>query len=436
MIKGLSFLIFFLIPLLYILHKKDIRNFFYYIAFTYWFPVTFPGTSGGIMQNLKVPEFFIYAALLFYIINQENVKRLTQNYYQIPVFVKFSFFFIILGTFISITNSISYQYLFEAFRIIVLLPISLLFLMSRLFIDKKTLLNSIDLFYISTIILVIILLVHPKTAYFSSYRSVQEIGRLGGEYLFLNTFACTFYEATVGAFLGFITPFLFSISLFSIDRKERAKYFVFLFILIIALILTAGRSGWLGAFLGCTIVLIGYFSIRKKILRMIIFVFFAFFAVFFSVAYIVPSMGLDTVLLSRFLSFQNIWTEPNLLIRIYAWQWAYEIFLQNYFGIGLWNFEVITSFKYGGNSMWLNIMLDTGFIGFLGFLVLYLYSIKTAFQKLSNPNVKIRKYIFGALGSLFAIIPGATTESLSTSGFWAIFSVWLFIFIPFVIDNE
>lgn len=422
MLTILIFLFFLIIPLLYCLHRGDLKLFVLYSVFTFWVPISLP--FPGIFEQITIPEFFIYAGTIFYFFNKNSLKKTSSV--KINSVIKFAFVLLLIGCFTSMFNSINSKFLFIGFRQTFIMPLAFLYVFSRIDFDKHYLGNISFAFIISILILLATLYLHPKTFSFQQYRGAsQELFRLGGEYLFLDKYTGIYYEATVGAFLGFMIPFI--ITFYRIEKRAVRKfiYICGFIIMSIAIVLAAGRSGWVAMAVGLIVIYLGSLHKGQRFFTISLTVILTISIIFLISGVIAPTFAIEGKFFERITSFASLDSAPNLLVRVYQWIWAWDVFLKNPFGIGFWNFTVITNSLFAGNSTWITMLLNIGIIGTIGFSVLFFYSLFIALKNIFSGSDSI--IYIGLFASLISFSIGATTENLFDAGLYTTLPFWLII---------
>lgn len=423
MLTAAIFFFLLIIPLLYCIGKSELYNFVYYAILVYWIPITLP--IGGIIEGITLSEAIVYFALLFYAL--KHGEKIHSHSLRLRPSLKLGYLLIAIGAVLSVMHSVSPKFLFIGFRQNVVFPIIFLFLISRIVNERDKVFSLLTVFFISTIVLLVVLLLYPKTSEFYYGRAAWgEVGRLGGEYKFFGKYKGTYYESTVGAFLGFISPLIFSLGIYASNKAKRYFNLLLFLVLVLFLILTAGRAGWVACVIGCSaVVLARVKSLSKFLIRLVAAIIIAGAAIV-AVSYFVENSDLKRTLLLRLLSFTNILHDPNFLVRAFQWLWGLQVFRSNIWGIGLWNFGIFTGERFAGNSTWVNLLLDLGFLGTIGFLILYLDSLKWSFRIAIREKSDAGLYI-GILASLLSFSISAITENLLQSSFYTLFAFWMLI---------
>ena len=142
--------------------------------------------------------------------------------------------------------------------------------------------------------------------------------------------------------------------------------------------------------------------------------------------YLIVKTAFGEVIQKRLFSPMNLLNEPNVLIRIFQWIWGLQLFRENIWGIGLWNFTKFTREIFAGNSTWVNMLLDLGFLGTIGFFIIFISSVKNIFAIMMKHNENKGLQI-GLFVSLICFLLAGVTENLLQSGFYTTFVFWLLI---------
>lgn len=422
MLTFLIFIFFLVIPFLYCLNNRDLKLFLLYAIFTFWVPISLP--FSGVFEQITIPEFFIYAGAIFYFFNKNSFKKTSS--FKINGIIKFAFVLLLIGCFTSMFNSINSKFLFIGFRQTFIMPLTFIFVFSKIEMDQQYLGNISFAFIVSVLIFLATLYLHPKTFSFQQYRGAsQELFRLGGEYLFLDKYIGIYYEATVGAFLGFMIPFV--ITFYRIEKRAVRKFiYVSGFIILsIAIVLAAGRSGWVAMAVGLMVIYLGSLHKGQRFFTISLTVILAISIIFLISGVIAPTFAIEGKFFERITSFASLDSAPNLLIRVYQWVWAWDVFLKNPFGIGFWNFTVITNSLFAGNSTWVTLLLNVGIIGTLGFIIIFFYSLIIAVKNIFSGTDSM--IYMGLFASLISFSIGATTENLFDTGLYTSLPFWLIV---------
>jgi hypothetical protein len=316
-----------------------------------------------------------------------------------------------------------------------LLILNILFLTFLIFINSKF---SVNLYYIISFIFIIS--VH---SYFKNISNLNKFKFLNTLHVYFNAFFIFF---TFLLFLFFIlgineVRFLFtsgfgndyanfSVWLSSLSliisyiyfelNKINFKYFYFQIILLLLTFLSGGRTGFL-------LILLSIFTLLyfKGNIKKILFLFTIITTIIFLITTFLP----DIILLNRFYTTSNTelsadeYSSGRLSILLGGFN-AFLNFniLQFFFGLGTDNFY----FNYGGedyqiHNIFLKSLVETGIVGFIFLLTLYLFPIIKNYQFHNNNIVKI----FYLIASLNAFIsPSSFYTNLNVfSSIWVILAI-------------
>jgi hypothetical protein len=413
--KILILIPFALIPWVYCALKNKPINYYYYAIFVYWFPINLP-------FDLTVSEYFIYYAVLSLVLFK---RRSTEITHPLPNYVLLFFLLFVLGGITSTFNSISDEYLLTGFRRTVIFPIAIIYLTSKLIHDHDEVEKVLKIFIISTMLFFIFLYLFPKSNSWMNYRGFQSL-RLGGEYLIFNKYQFAFYESTLGALFGFLLPTIYSEYISS--SRNKVIYLIIFIIFLIALISTMGRAGWIAGFIGMALVYVSSTLLNvKKLVYVVMIALISFIFFKFVFLRIFPYTGFA---IDRLLTLQNYQSIGTYQARLYQWIMAFEVFREHNYGIGMWNFSIISNaygYNYSGNSTWLMLLLDVGIIGIIGFLFLYVNIIVRGIMQYRRfLKDKTFRYV-GIIASIIVLPIAGAGETFFQSNYYASFSIWLVI---------
>ena len=164
-----------------------------------------------------------------------------------------------------------------------------------------------------------------------------------------------------------IIPIAIQLYLILFRQDKRIRAWARLVILIVAVFLTASRSGFVGAALTFLILLLTY--IRKYKFRRWLFVFF--FIGIMGIPFLVSS---DIRVINRIINFVS---DPSASARFSNWAYSWNLFLENFVvGIGynmlgayrgLSGMDVADSTGYGVDASIFQILITTGLVGLILF---------------------------------------------------------------------
>ena len=337
--------------------------------------------------------------------------------------------FIILNLFFNLKSFIKFSILNT------LLIFNILFLAILIFINSKF---NVNFYYIISFIFII--------SIHSFFKNISTINK----FIFLNTlhkyFNVFFIFFTFLLFLFFIlginevrllfisgfgndyanfSVWLSSLSLIiSYIYFERNKinftYFYFQIVLLLLTFLSGGRTGFVLILLSIFTLLYYKANIKKTLIL---------FTIITSIIFLIFTFLPDIILLNRFYTTSNTdlsadeYSSGRLTILIGGYN-AFLNFniLQLFFGLGVDNFY----FNYGGedhqiHNLFLKSLVETGIIGFMFLLILYIYPLLKKYQFHNNTIVKI----FYLIASLNAFIsPSSFYTNLNVfSSIWVILAI-------------
>ena len=191
----------------------------------------------------------------------------------------------------------------------------------------------------------------------------------------VNRLISTYFDPN---FLSSILVIPFTIELYKVIFEEKKSLFsiIKLLLTVIVVFLTSSRSGLLGCVIASGLMLLMYIH-RNRFRRWI----FIFFAVILVAIPIILSSNIRVI--DRILNFM---TDPSAQARFKSWRESFEIILKNLlFGIG-YNMlgayrmaqdgQLSSSTGYGVDSSILMIVITTGIVGLIAFVLFIMKIIK------------------------------------------------------------
>lgn len=290
-------------------------------------------------------------------------------------------------------------------------------------VDKKKLMNIINIIFISTLIISVLGIIQFMTGL--TYLEVT-----GRETLYkwdtatsteLSYYRVLGVEKNPSAFANYFIysiPLIFSIFIISKGTRKIVLLFL-LFIASIVLVLTFSRSGIVATIIGLSVVAIFYMK-KKKYISSLIF-FFAASGIIFYLFW--PSeinyYALPFLNINKDLSFQErIWTiEPTILM-----------FLDNpFFGVGFGNYLYnISDYGFSGlmapHNSFFGIAGEIGLFGLIAFIIILILFIKIVINGIRKTNdPQLRGLLIGLLGSFVGLqIMGLTHANYINVALWFI----------------
>jgi len=222
--------------------------------------------------------------------------------------------------------------------------------------------------------------------YFTGNYTDRVTGFVGGEFIGANS---------LGAFFVMTLPIAWY--LWSELRNKTGRIFALLslVILLLAILSTQSRGGMIG--LGVLIVLSICLS-RKKLKAALIFA-----AI---IAATIPAISPEQLERYTFISVSQEEMDPSSASRIYAWEKGIKMFLDYPIaGVGIGQFSMAFGKHYRGDdwgdkfgkslgynaflrphNIFIQSLAETGGIGFLGFIMILVTSLRSAWQTIKNNN--------------------------------------------------
>lgn len=212
--------------------------------------------------------------------------------------------------------------------------------------------------------------------------------------------------------------------------KENKKFYLFLFLQVICLILTRSRSGFVFTFIFFTIYFL--FENKKnnflKIIFSIVFLLILYFLIFELKLYF-----LERIVMS-IKALKNLDFKPILNKRYEIYSIAFKLFFENLktflIGIGNGNYEIkmmnYSKYVYETHSLYINIICENGILAFCFFIAF----LKITFDKKKYIKDKKLRKIF--VYTFIFLLINQNFEMHFTHNFYFIYIFWIIVSIPYV----
>lgn len=188
---------------------------------------------------------------------------------------------------------------------------------------------------------------------------------------------------SLGGVIGIYLPFLFTSFILikeSIFSKKRGIILLFALFSIYLLYNTHSRNGYVSSFLGITL---SAFLIILKTRKLGIFLkYLILMIILFFIGYWIISKT-SPLLVIRIKNLMRPYTDVAIHMRFIMWEGAIRQFIKHPFtGIGVANFPYMPfSFGYAvAHSHYINLLLETGIWGLLGYISLYFIILYNLFK--------------------------------------------------------
>lgn len=225
-------------------------------------------------------------------------------------------------------------------------------------------------------------------------------------------------------------PFLVPIALYSIHKIENVKniykklFWIIIFHVIVGgILLSFSRAAWLNLFISLFI----YFMvrlfiltkkdiyIRKKILT-VIFMLTVLTSIMLSCLFYIQSF--ENIFNSR-LGFQSYDKD-----RFSTQMLALNIFLKNVFGISPGHSEIVL--QHATHNTFLRVLVENGIIGFIGYILLLLFTIKKGVNLLFTEHHFSQIYLIIISSLVGIIINSFFIDTLHWRHFWVLLAIpWI-----------
>lgn len=210
------------------------------------------------------------------------------------------------------------------------------------------------------------------------------------------------YSNSLAAYLDLILPFALACSLTGAKMWRRVGAWT-LFLGVVALACTQSRGGLVG--FSCVAILAVFQFVqrwRKRVLLV--------------AGLIVLALGFYAV--GRVLNPEHLGEieETTAVSRLFFWSTAWDLFLGSpLYGIGIGNFEVlygdyihlswIPPGQYGVHNLYLQLLSETGLLGFVAFFTLLFLALREARRQLRCSSDFLSQVLgFGVLGAVLAML--------------------------------
>jgi hypothetical protein len=425
----IGFSILFSLP--YFVNRIGWFPFFLWLIFLFWAPF-----STGLVQLTPIldimwpTEFGMWIMFLAILIHGSATKN-KRFYHTVHNFPYIPFLLIITGFVIANVTSESFFKGSEiaTFRVISILPFIALFLCIYFINSIQNADRAVWIFLISSAIFVMVYLFAPNV-----HPDPMEIMAREGSmrlYKLIKLPLCSRIYITPANGAICISLVLAVAYLFYIQAKVVYKKLLALFILgmcISAIILSQGRSATIGSIFA--VLIIQYLNIifyKKNKLS---------FNNFFKpllIAFIIITSVYFTASNSTDIYYREhglqLFKGPTGLIvesgRWNRWTAAAEVIMDNPFGVGIWGFPGIESDQsWIAHNLYLFLWLSFGFLGLIGFLLIFSHLIKLFYYGLHSFNQDKIKFSIIGIGCIVILI----VSGMSSPIFWSPWEVLIFWF--------
>lgn len=402
---GLKFLISLIILWLLFLLLDPVWL-FYLLILLFWFPYSFNYLFfKEIFVNAYIGEVLSYVLLIMYIglgfVKNSNIfKRLSDT----PL--KTSIFIFILANFISYVffADKNNDFAYILFR-------QNCFYSIAIYILAANIISKIDKAKKAIFLLIISYLILASFLYYSFYFRVNlvdvlsEGDRLGGVFVLFGKYpiaiGCIFVGIMLANLIPFVAMFIFS------NEKTYYKLLSILVLIMFSttMIYSGTRSAWIGALVG-VFPLLSYFFKNKKLSFFSKFLFFiGLIIVVLTLYYVVKySIEINNYLIFRFDSLKRLSGDESLLSRLDIWMAGFQEFLKNPLGLGFREvYQMGASVKYP-HSLYIGILLSSGFLGFMGFFSFIILWFKKVVSFIKTSDGSVNLFLSAAQGSTVAFL--------------------------------
>lgn len=353
-----------------------------------------PKTPPVVPLFLHFTDFLAFTLFFYFIINYLAIKKLKED----PFSRYFLFFF--LSLFISLI--FSYDKFFSFFHILMFFNSYIIyrFLLNNL--DE----NNIKIFIFSYLIFLtlnifigLIQLVFERVPFIGEgFMEIHgfEIKRIRGVFVHGNS---------LGGIIALTIPPALSFS-FSEDFKKtslhiKIVWLFFLFFLFLTLFFTYSRNSLLSCIAGVFFFLLIY---SWKIKKFNLFLRYSFLFLIFLLFFILLAKLAFEKIYERIISIFQPYEDISFQIRLYYWKNSLKTFLKHpFFGIGISQFIYMpyAFFVIIPHNLYIQLLLETGILGFFSFAFLIGVIIKSLFLcvKSVNLNEKYSWLPMGLIGS-------------------------------------
>jgi hypothetical protein len=424
-----------LLMLPYVVGKIGTFPFFCALVFIYWIPfkTNFQYWLPS-LGEICAPEFGMWMLCLGIVIHG-SVSRSAQFNSAVGRFPFLPFALLIAG---SLTANLVSGNLFargeiERIRILCLLPAVICFLCLYFIKTVKQAECLLWIFLISAGLLGLVYLYGPQTTdpdILFWYGSVAEEGDRIRRIIKLPLFG-TLHMSGETTPVDFAFLIALSSNLWLIHPSFRGRLIAtgVLAISALAIIRCQGRTGLIAAV--CSVIAIQALSLRFKsyspmpFLRNLLKPAILIFTLLFSVWYFAS--------VSEISGFRqhglSLFTNPlDILVssrRIYRWETALAVVLDNPLGVGIYGFPYgIYRASWAAHNLYLFLLLSFGIIGFIGYFWIFLRYTKACWSGLHSNNSNRRLLCIGGTGCVTTLFVAGFGSCIFGS-FWAILMVWI-----------
>nr|WP_255494688.1 O-antigen ligase family protein [Psychrilyobacter piezotolerans] len=183
-------------------------------------------------------------------------------------------------------------------------------------------------------------------------------------------------------YITFISVYIFNLFILEEEKRKKILLLIISLTTMFAVLLSNTRSAWLAMVIGIFVALL----INKKIKEILILLILSSVLIF---------SFKDTPIIQRYISkaqtIVDIKKNRSNLGRFEVWTDAYNIFKENpILGVGISNYDRASrkNYKtkpggryYSAHSDYLGLLCETGVVGFIGFLSMFVLMLKEAYKK-------------------------------------------------------
>jgi len=210
----------------------------------------------------------------------------------------------------------------------------------------------------------------------------------------------------------FLIVSIFSVWLYITETKYKTIYLFFIFLAFLSILLDAGRSATLAYTAFVAIICIANSLIRWKLLGIYIVTWLTYVSLSYVAAFnLIGSNSLGLQVIRKTSSARND-----------LWLNAYECWVQNpIWGCGFYQLQSFTHLAAHPHNIFIQVLSETGFIGFGFLIIMILLMIKKINWK--------SKYSYFVLAALLAIFIDASLSGVYIYPVTQIFLLWLLVLI-------
>ncbi len=415
---------------------------FCFIVFIFWFPyqlgTEYFGQLGLKFQQVELGIYFIFAFILL-------SSRFTSGSRGAKVMRNFplaQFLLYITGAIIAFFYGVIYLHVFHQasiirLRFLCIFPLVLCLICVYLINSIEKARKSIWIFLCSSFFLGIIFLFGRKVTEIVSLSSYAgSSGRLSmiiqvpflGDGIRIHP-----PQASVLFSMCFTIAFCFWLN----EKSNIKRYFLLaiIVILIMVMVQSQGRAGIIASILSSVVIwyLSGYSRLSSAKINFIKILFFItmILGATYYLANISPHRGYRVHGLEM---FSNPLASKTFVSRVEIWEEAIPVFLKNPFGIGANGLIAINVTArdltnpwgdiWGVHNLILYLLFFSGFIGTIGFLLIFVWFIRRCISKLRSRDPAIRLFSIAGIGITTAFFTcGVTSPVISSS--WDASFLWM-----------